>query len=367
MNIELMGPGSGAFLFAAVMVSLSILVNARIIAEKLEVMDHPDAFRKRHAQSTPLVGGMAIMIPVILWAGALLAWLHPVDSKLLLAVLLCGAGATLVGYADDQSSTSPSSRLLSLFLLSAIALVVDPELVPTHLNWGSFAPTAIPQWFAFVLIAVATAGYVNAVNMADGQNGIVTGMYVIWAGCLMIATGGGTAGIAEIMFCTVLLTFLFNMAGKTFLGDSGTYGVSFAFAILAISAHNRWNVSAETIVVWFFIPVLDCLRLMISRSLRGNAPSAADRNHFHHRLQDRVGKAYGLLIYLGVVGSSSLIASLVPHLSLVCMVVLAAFYFSFAWLTEADVEQVEDAGASPEQTGASVIRFDSKNTAADRK
>jgi UDP-GlcNAc:undecaprenyl-phosphate GlcNAc-1-phosphate transferase len=184
----------------------------------------------------------------------------------------------------------------------------------------------------------------------------------------MIAAGGGTAAVAQIMFGTVLLTFLFNMVGRTFLGDSGTYGVSFAFGILAISAHNRWNVSAETIVVWFFIPVLDCIRLMVSRSLQGQAPSAADRNHFHHRLQDRVGKTYGLLIYLGVVGSSSLVASLVPHLALVCMVVLAAFYFSFAWLTEADVEEEEDADADLDSAAnASVIRFDSKNTATDRK
>lgn len=368
MNIEMMGPGGGAFLFAVLLVCLTILVNARLIADKLDVMDHPDAFRKRHGRSTPLVGGMAIMIPVLLWTGATLLWLNPVDAKLLLVIVLCGGGATLVGYADDQSSTSPSSRLLSLFLLTAVALVVDPDLVPTHLNWGSFDPTALPVWFGFTLIAIAMAGYVNAVNMADGQNGIVTGMYAIWAVCLMITCGGGTAAVALVMLCAVFLTFVFNMAGRTFLGDAGTYGVSFAFGILAVSAHNTWNVSAETIVVWFFIPVLDCIRLMVSRSLQGQAPSAADRNHFHHRLQDRVGKTYGLMIYLGVVGCSSLIVSLIPHLSLVCMVVLAAFYFSFAWLTEAEAEQAEETDTADETSpSAGVIRFESKSTATDRK
>jgi UDP-GlcNAc:undecaprenyl-phosphate GlcNAc-1-phosphate transferase len=335
-------PADGAILFGALIASLLILSNARAIGEKLGVMDHPDTFRKRHASVTPLVGGLAIMVPVILWAAVSLIWSPPADIRLLEAVLLCGAGATLVGYADDQSSTSPSSRLLSLFLLTAIALVIDPNLIPAQFNWGSFEPTRIPEWFAFVFVAVGMAGYVNAVNMADGQNGIVTGMFVIWAGCLLLVTGGATADVAEVLIATVFATFLFNMAGKVFLGDSGSYGIAFVFGILAINAHNHWGVSAETIVVWFFIPVMDCIRLMVARALQGQAPSDADHDHFHHRLQYRIGKTAGLCTYLGVVGVSSVVSSLVPHMALVCMVVLAAFYFSFAWLTESDAEASKD-------------------------
>jgi UDP-GlcNAc:undecaprenyl-phosphate GlcNAc-1-phosphate transferase len=364
---------AAGILFGALMASLLILINARSIGELLGVMDYPDAFRKRHAEVTPLVGGLAIMVPIILWAGASLIWNVSLDGKLYLAVLLCGAGATLVGYADDQSSTSPSSRLLSLFLLTAIALVVDPELVPAQINWGSFEATAIPQWLAYILIAVAMTGYVNSVNMADGQNGIVTGMYVIWAGCLMLVTGGGAAGVSQALFETVLVTFLFNMGGRVFLGDSGSYGVTFAFGILAIMAHNRWGVSAETIVVWFFIPVMDCIRLMVSRALQGQAPSDADRDHFHHRLQDRVGKTYALCIYLGAVGTSSVVASILPRTALVCMVLLTAFYFSFAWLTEADGVAVQADGDEapadrvPASDTANIVKFDSKDSSTGRK
>ena len=342
---------NAAILFGALFVSLLILINARVIGETLQIMDHPDAIRKRHAHVTPLVGGLAIMVPMVLWAGATLFWESALDMRLLQVVLLCGGGATLVGYADDQSSTSPSSRLLMLFLLSGMAVVVDPELIPVQLNWGDFEPTALPAWFAIVFVAVATAGYVNAVNWADGQNGVVTGMFVIWAACLMIVTGGSTANIAVAMFETAVVTFLFNMAGRVFLGDAGTYGVAFVFAILAISAHNRWGVSVETIVVWFFIPVMDCLRLIVTRARQGLAPSDADRDHFHHRLQDRIGKTAGLCTYLGVVGTSSLLASVRPHLALVCMVVLAAFYFSFAWLTEVDVKADEKSDEDEAEAG----------------
>jgi UDP-GlcNAc:undecaprenyl-phosphate GlcNAc-1-phosphate transferase len=375
MYANIFGPAYGLSLFGALMVSILILTNAKVVGEKLDIMDLPDNFRKRHTRVTPLVGGLAVMVPLVLWCGLMFASGPSLDQKLFMVIGLCGAGVTLVGYADDQSSTSPSSRLMSLFLFAIIAMIIDPGFVPTSLNWGSFTPTGIPQWFAFVFMALATAGFVNAVNMADGQNGVVLGMYTIWAGCLMIITGGATALTAQVLFELVLVTFLFNMTNRVFIGDSGSYGISFVFGLLAVRAHNSWNVSAETIAVWFGIPILDCLRLMVSRALQGQVPSDADRDHFHHRLQDRVGKNVGLAIYLGVVGVSSLVASLAPHLSLVCLVVLAGFYFSFAWLANADSKPMlaEGAGDSGEGDGAqpadnvSVLKFDTKDNAAGQR
>ncbi|HEY5346576.1 MAG TPA: MraY family glycosyltransferase [Rhizomicrobium sp.] len=355
-------------MFAALLVSLAMLIGAPVIGEKLGIIDHPDAVRKRHTMATPLVGGLAIMVPFLLWTAASYVWNggmgHP---QFLLALALCGAGATLVGYADDQSGTSPSSRFLSLILLSVIALVIDPTLVPQQLNWGSFSPLHFSTAGAFVFVAIAMTGFVNAVNMADGQNGLVSGMFVIWAGCLMLATHGADMAASQILFETALIVLLFNLSGRVFLGDSGTYGITLVFGLLAIIAHNRWGVTAETITVWFFIPIADCLRLIISRALRGLAPTAPDRDHFHHRLEDKLGKTPGLCVYLGVVAASSLIASIMPQLALVCMIVLAAFYFSFAWLTETKVE-AETAGSDLDDgaiTG-NVVKLESKEVASGR-
>lgn len=330
----------------ALVVELLILLNAQQIGEFLKVMDHPDSVRKRHPRVTPLVGGLAIMIPILLWSGAVLVWGHVQNDRLVCAVLLCGAGATLVGYSDDQSSTSPSSRLLSLFLLTAIALTIEPALVPARVNWGNFQPLSLAPWAGYGLIALSMAGFVNAVNMADGQNGIVTGMFVIWSACLLSITGGVTQIVSLGLLATALIAFVFNMAGRVFLGDAGTYGVTFVFGLLAIRAHNSWGVSAETIGVWFFVPVMDCLRLMFTRLLQGQAPTDGDRNHFHHRLQDHVGKSYGLLIYLGAVGATSVAASLVPAISIVCLLLLTAFYFSLAWIDTEEAMEVRAAEAA---------------------
>jgi UDP-GlcNAc:undecaprenyl-phosphate GlcNAc-1-phosphate transferase len=127
----------------------------------------------------------------------------------------------------------------------------------------------------------------------------------------MATTSGLPQDLAFVLFVSCTIALAFNLLGRVFLGDAGTYGVTFVFGILAINAHNTGAVSAETVAVWFFIPIVDCLRLMISRVRRGQAPSEGDRNHFHHRLQDVFGTTYSCIIYLCAVGASSLLATLV--------------------------------------------------------
>ena len=331
-----------AFAVGAVFLSWLILANARYIGEKLNIIDHPDGLRKVHERATPLVAGFGILIPFFVWIAAVLATGSGWNTRALIVALLCGVGATLVGYADDQSSTSPSSRLLSIVLFSAIALVLDPQLVPKWISFAGMGPLPLPFWFAVPLAIVALAGLVNAVNMADGQNGLVIGMLVIWSACIVIATTGAVSAMAQILLITSLTAFVFNLAGLAFLGDSGTYGLGFVVGLLAIWCHNSFAVPAQTICVWFFFPVLDCLRLIVKRVRGRRMPFGADRDHFHHHLQGRLGETLSLVVYLLVAGSTSIGSALDPKVAPFCLIGLAAFYFTLILPTrEADAEQME--------------------------
>lgn len=317
-----------AFMVGAVFLSWLILANARPIGEKLKLIDHPDGLRKVHERATPLVAGLGILVPLFLWCAASLATSELLNRDTLLVVLLCGLGATLIGYADDQSSTSPSSRLLSILLFSSIALVLDPALIPTSIGWLGYGALPLPVGIAIPLVVIALTGFVNAVNMADGQNGVVIGMVVIWAACVMLTTQGSTAAIAQTLLITALTVFVFNLAGMAFLGDSGTYGIGFVVGLLAIFAHNSSGVPAQTVCVWFFFPVLDCLRLIVKRLRKTRYPFGADRDHFHHHLQERLGQSLSLVVYLAVVAATSVSASVDPNVAPFCLISLAAFYFT---------------------------------------
>src|SRR5258707_15526139 len=79
---------------------------------------------------------------------------------------------------------------------------------------------------------------------------------------------------------------------------------------------------------------MDCHRPIMTRPLQGRSPVAPDKNHFHHRLQSKLGTTYGLVAYIASVGATSFIAALAPRFALVCIIVLTAIYFSFAFLTD---------------------------------
>jgi UDP-GlcNAc:undecaprenyl-phosphate GlcNAc-1-phosphate transferase len=317
---------------AALALSLVICLNAQWLGRHLSVMDVPDADRKRHAEPTPLVGGIAILIALMIWQLGEL-YLFPTGNTAVQKVLLfCGAGVAAMGFIDDQTPTYPLVRLLSLLIFVGIAFTIDPSLITMGLNWTSGIATALPVWAYLALMSVSVVGLVNAANMADGLNGLLTGLFLIWALCLTLVSSGESY-CPLILLGAAAIVFLFNLPGRLFLGDCGSYGVTFVIAILSIRAHASGAITVATVIVWFFIPITDCLRLMITRWMSGRSPLSADRDHFHHRLEARFGAQAAVAIYLGSVAASSIIAAVLPDLAPICIAALALVYSGAIWLT----------------------------------
>jgi UDP-GlcNAc:undecaprenyl-phosphate GlcNAc-1-phosphate transferase len=296
-------------------------------------MDRPDNRRKRHTKDTPLVGGVGILVPLLVWtAGAVMTGL--VTGGTLAALIICATGVGLIGFADDQASIDPSTRILFVLVFLALAFFIEPRLISPTLNWGSFNPTPVSVWAYCLLLAITTAGIVNAVNMADGQNGLVPTMFFVWSLCLMLVGDPVVSQVALVLTLLSFIVLLFNLRGSLFLGDCGSYGVTFLLGLLTMLSHAQGRVSIETATVWFFIPVVDCLRLIVTRTLQGRSPMAPDTDHFHHRLQAKLGNSYGLVAYVCSVAGCSIISAVAPQFALVCLIVLASIYFSFAWLAD---------------------------------
>jgi UDP-GlcNAc:undecaprenyl-phosphate GlcNAc-1-phosphate transferase len=342
---------SGLILFVSVLTAIVVCLNARAIGTQLGVMAHPDSVRKRHLAPTPQVGGIAILLALCAWLAGMLWSGAPLERPLLFALLACALGVGLVGFADDQREMTPFSRMLLLVVFLGIAFVVEPGFIAKTLNWSSFAPAKISLLPYCLLMIVTSVGLVNAVNMADGQNGVVGSMFAVWSGCLALVSTGTSQAAAVVLFLASLVFLVFNLRGKLFLGDCGTYGVTFVIGLLVALAHARGEVSLETVIVWFFVPVVDCLRLLITRPMRGRSPFEGDRDHIHHRLEDEMGRTKGYMTYAGAVASTSLLSTLEPKFALVSLTLVTAFYLSYARLTDNKADQT---ALSPEADAASV-------------
>ncbi len=300
---------------------------ARPVANWLHVFDYPRGGRKAHPNPTPQTGGIAILLPLIGWlvVQCSLSWQQP----FYLALLLCGAGVGILGVMDDQSHLSASGRLMILAVFTVIAFALDPELASPVISWATFGPASIPTPLFVAGAILATAGFVSSVNMADGIDGLVPAALVIWCLGFDVFSWGAPQQVAFALTGPVLVLLFFNLRGAIFLGDCGTFGIGFIVALLAIASLRNGVLHAETLLVWFFLPVLDCLRVIAARLLKGRSPFSGGKDHFHHILAEVFGPRRAFYVYAIAILVTSAVAAIAPRSSLYILVALTASCLGF--------------------------------------
>lgn len=282
---------------------VSVLVgsNAMRIGRGLDLLDLPDGNRKLHARATPLVGGIAVGGASV--TGALLSYWQGADTYLLWLIVAVTVMFG-IGMVDDRRHLPPVTRLLATVSLLLIAIAVVPEFRVTALRFTSAShPFLLGFSGGLIFTLLSLVGLLNAVNMADGKNGIVAGMALVWT--LVLAAHAPPILLPLLVATGVALAVIgaYNMAGKLFLGDGGSYAVSALFGLLAIVVYNQpgSDMAADDVALLFVIPVLDTIRLMAARMARGQSPFTAGRDHLHHFIYARIGWPLGLAVYLALV------------------------------------------------------------------
>jgi UDP-GlcNAc:undecaprenyl-phosphate GlcNAc-1-phosphate transferase len=323
------------------LIALAIGVRAMEVGTALRLLDFPDPAggRKLHAKVTPLVGGVAVVAAALLSVLFLLPDAEGSRRAMLLWFIFTVSGLFLVGAMDDRFGLSARTRLAiaSAFLLAAIAQVPDFS-VAFLLFSGQQDLLLFAPLFGVGFTLICFVGLLNAVNMADGKNGIVIGQALIWSAVLMFRLPadmlpliGGIAGALAVLF-------VFNMQGRLFLGDSGSYGLSAMFGLLAIYAWNHGfaDMRADDIALIFAIPVFDTLRLIVWRVSQGKSPFTPGRDHLHHYLHARWGWPRPLPWLLALVAIPNAFAIAFPGTALVWLGFTLVAYFALIWLATAE-------------------------------
>lgn len=335
--------------YLPILLTVAICIFAWPVGERLGVIDYPDTERKSHSGPTPMVGGIAVMAPLAIWASAEIIWGQSNATGFYLTILLCGSGVAVLGFMDDQQGISAGGRLLLLAIFAMVALRLDPALVANRVHLADGGWLFTPPFLLPALTVLALAGFSSAVNMTDGLNGLVLAFVCIWSTCLAFLGGPDVSAAASVIGAASLIALLYNLRGRLFLGDCGAFAVSFVVGLLAVRCHNSGRLHLETALVWFYIPVLDCLRLIVLRLWHGRSPFQPDREHFHYRLSERLGERGAIIVYVGVVGLTSLTATLMPELSFLGLTVASIVFCGFLLadgLTAAS-DPVQTAAAAP--------------------
>jgi UDP-GlcNAc:undecaprenyl-phosphate/decaprenyl-phosphate GlcNAc-1-phosphate transferase len=290
-------------------IGTALLVNyAGPICRALRLMDMPDA-RKIHTNDTPLIGGLSlvlVILPLITVANFLI-----VDARYnwpLATMLLATAAIALIGMADDRANLSATNRIILTSITFATAAFLQPLFNVRFLEFATSTPhlnigmAILP--ISVLFTTLCCVGLVNAINMADGKNGLVTGLCLGWLMLLASRASEPLIPVILIILAGMSVLFISNLRGWLFLGDGGSYGFGAIIALLTIATYNSVDTNrdrllfAEEAMLLFAVPVFDSFRLTYVRMRRGQSPTMGDRDHLHHHLLDRYGWPLGLIVYL---------------------------------------------------------------------
>jgi UDP-GlcNAc:undecaprenyl-phosphate GlcNAc-1-phosphate transferase len=266
----------------AMLVTMAWLPVFGKLATKWRIVDHPSA-RKVHVAPIPRIGGVAMAIGVLL-AAIIVIPLGAQDWCFLLA-----AGVLVVfGAMDDRFDLDYRLKLLGQ-VLAAVIVVSGGDIQIHALTFDD--RMLLPQWVSVPLTVFFLVGITNAINLADGLDGLAGGTtFLCLCALAMLAYSVGQSSCAalSLAFAGAVLGFLrFNTyPASVFMGDAGSQLLGFAVGVLSLRATQNSDsvVSAATPILLLALPILDTLSVMAQRISEGRSPFSADKNHIHHKL-----------------------------------------------------------------------------------
>jgi len=251
-------------------------------APRWGIVDRPGA-RKVHMTPVPRVGGLAMALGVMI-AALLTINLHQQDRWFLIAA----AVLVVFGAIDDRFDLDYRIKLLGQIL--AVGMVVFGGGIEIH--WITLDERfVLPDWLSLPLTIFFLVGVTNAINLADGLDGLAGGttFLCLCAVALLSSVGDQGPPIAlALAFAGAVIGFLrFNTyPASVFMGDAGSQLLGFAVGVLSVRATQTGGtqISAAIPILLLALPILDTLSVMAQRIGEGRSPFSADKNHLHHKL-----------------------------------------------------------------------------------
>ncbi len=249
----------------------------RDAALRFGIVDRPDEKLKRHREPVPYLGGLAIYLAFLLSLSFTLSFRAEV-----LAMLLAGSIAVLLGLLDDLGQLSPWTKLAG----QAVAVLV---LVKA----GIFVQLVfVPPWIAIPVSVLWLLALTNAFNLIDVMDGLSAGTAAVAAAALFaVAVWNGRPESATLLAalagaCVGFLRYNFEPA-RIYMGDAGSLLIGLLLGALAMNnGYTRNNdLAALAPAMILGVPIFDMLFVVYVRWRRGLPVMLGSPDHVALRLR----------------------------------------------------------------------------------
>ena len=272
--------------------NLLIIFNFDLIKNNIKIYDYPDLDRKFHKNPVFIGGGIIIFINYILLIISTAfskdnQFFVNLDSNYNYSTWLVGPALIfLIGLYDDKKNLSGNIKFILLSITYLLVLKLDNTLIIQNLEFVSFPFNINLGIYSFLFSYLCLMIFSNALNMLDGIN-LQAGLYTLII-FLYILTKVGFSYDLGIIILSIITYLYLNYKQKTFLGDSGTYLLSYIISIIFIKSYNAERTFlCDEIFMMMILPGLELIRLFSIRVINGKNPLSPDRQHIHHLLQNK--------------------------------------------------------------------------------
>lgn len=150
------------------------------------------------------------------------------------------------------------SKLVMQFIAAVLALWFHLGGMPSEviLGLGTLDWVSVPLFVYLPVAAVLIVGTVNAVNFADGADGLLSSMAVPTAGFIVIASMTANAQLLAAMTGGILLGFLVynRYPAKVMMGDTGSMAIG--GAIVALFLLSRMELLLPLVCLPYYLEIL---------------------------------------------------------------------------------------------------------------
>ena len=127
---------------------------------------------------------------------------------------------------------------------------------------------------------------INGTNFIDGVNTLVVGHFVLIFSNILFLTEVNNLDLDILLVSTCLTSlaviYIFNFFGKIFLGDGGSYLISFVAGVILIKfSSDNYLVSPYYIAALLWYPAYENLFSIIRKKILKKSPSNPDNEHLH--------------------------------------------------------------------------------------
>jgi len=248
----------------------------------LQMLDNPGV-RKVHVKDIARVGGIAMVfgavLPIFIWSE-----LNNTVLSFLFGILVI----LIFGVWDDRKEINYKIKFIGQILAVSVVVFYGDILITRIPIFDDFL---LPSYISYPLTFVALLGVTNAINLADGLDGLAGGTTLLSLGVITLLCL--IAGNTEMVFISAaiagsVLGFLrYNTyPAVIFMGDSGSQFLGFSVGVLSVLLveHVNTAVSIAVPLLILGLPILDTLMVMTQRLYEGRSPFKPDANHLHHKL-----------------------------------------------------------------------------------